>query len=485
MNGERNDLSQSLKAFILTTLLLAGGGSPKAWAQLVFVQSPFIVVVADPSIQDMVIGTSNGITPTFASLLYGFVNGSYDIFSSHIVFNIDGTPYDLQTPYTIGTPMTANGTNLGAYVEGSEVVSNVDLRSHYEIVNNVITGLQADMIELRYTATNNDTVAHQLGCRVELDTEVDGNDGAIISTDNGASLINANTVWRATSGNVPTDWWDYSSLPTAGAVLVGRGSLSNNPFGVPATPPDVVEAANWPEVNGTGQWSIAANGPVTDSAVVIWWTGTGSENGLNQSLAPGQAITWITYYGINEKTPTPTPTQTPTATPTSTPTITATFTPSATPTLSATWTSTSTPTFTPTVTLTSTPTSTPTITPTPTNSFTPTETYTPTLTPTITDTPTITPTFTPTCQIHVWPDPFKPSVAQGGALKISCVPIGGEVGIYTLSGERVMVVQGESGLALWNGRNQNGVLVSSGIYFYAVQSGNTTTGTGKFLLEND
>lgn len=481
---------KSPKALTFFLLVLFAEGFQTVSAQLVFVQSPYIAVVADPSIQDMVIGTSYGTTPTYASLLYGFVNGAYDIFSSHIIFNIDGTPFDLQTPYTIGTAMAANGTNLGAYIEGSEVVSNVDLRSHYEIVNNVIMGLQADMIELRYTATNNDTVSHQLGCRVELDTEVDGNDGAIISVDNGASLINANTVWRATTGPVPTDWWGYSSSPTASAVLVGRGSLYDNPNGVSATPPDVLEAANWPDVNGAAQWTIAANGSVTDSAVVIWWTGTGSEHGLNQNLAPGQAITWITYYGINEPSPTPTPTNTSTTTPTLTPTLTPTFTNSTTPTLSFTWTqtftSTSTPTLTPTQTPTDTPTLTftPTITYTPTLTFTSTNTFTITQTPTITDTFTVTPTFTPTCAIHLWPDPFNPNTAPGGLLKVSCVPTGGLVGFYTVSGEMVQVAQESGGLAQWGGINRQGVRVSPGIYFYVIQNGSNVLARGKFLINH-
>ena len=466
-----------------------------AFGQLIFVESPFVAVVADPSSQDMVIGSGAGITPAYGSLLYGFVNGAYDIFSSHIVFNLDGTPYDLQTGYAPGTPMAASGTGLGGYLEGSEVVSNVDFRSHYEIVNNVMTGVRADMIELKYTATNHDIVSHQVGCRVELDTEVAGNDGAIVSVDNGFSFIGADSIWRGSSGNIPDNWSDYSSVPAATAVLTGQGALANNPYGDISTPPDVFEVANWPGVNGTAQWTIAPSGPVTDSSVVLWWTVTGSESGLNQSLGPGQAITWITYYGIHQPTPTPTPSPSPTPTPTSSPTVTPTLTLTPTLTKSPTSTLTPTPTLTttntptPTDTPSETPTSTPTVTWTPSLTFTPTETFSPTQsftvteTPTITETFTVTQTFTPTCALHVWPDPFNPRQALIGLLKISCVPSGAKVSFFTVSGERVNSVQENGGMAFWDGRNQYGLWAASGVYFYVIEIGGEEKARGKLLLK--
>ena len=161
-----------------------------------------------------------------------------------------------------------------------------------------------------------------------------------------------------------------------------------------------------------------------------------------------------------------------TDTPTNSPTMT--FTPTVTPT----------PTITDTPTLTLTPTNTfsPTITFTPTNTFTVTPTPTVTNTATITYTPTVTPTFTPICVPHVWPDPFNPKYAFSGFLNLSCVPAGATVSFYTLSGELVFSMHETGGMAQWNGRNQNKVLVASGIYFYVIQVGNETKGTGKFLV---
>lgn len=147
-----------------------------------------------------------------------------------------------------------------------------------------------------------------------------------------------------------------------------------------------------------------------------------------------------------------------------------------------------TPTVTPTVTYTPTPcgwpgdTCTPTATPTITQTYTPTQTFTPTNSPTITNSPTWTLSPTPTCFIALWPDPYNPYYAYNGTLKVSCIPPGGMVSIYTVSGELVRQVPETGGLAQWDSRNRFGVPASSGIYFYTVQSGNQVLQIGKFLL---
>ena len=135
-------------------------------------------------------------------------------------------------------------------------------------------------------------------------------------------------------------------------------------------------------------------------------------------------------------------------------------------------------------TLTSTPTSTPTLTP----SSTPSSTATTTPTGTATATLTPVPTSTPTCVPQAWPDPFNPRYAKDGKLKIGCVPAGASVSIYTLSGEAVWgggqssLQYGSPDTATWDGMNRNGVPVSPGVYYYAIQQGNRLVQRGKFLV---
>jgi hypothetical protein len=123
---------------------------------------------------------------------------------------------------------------------------------------------------------------------------------------------------------------------------------------------------------------------------------------------------------------------------------------------------------------------------TPTSTATVSPTNSPTGTPTVTATitPTFTPTFTytPTCETHVWPNPFNPQYAFNNSLKISCLPTGSTVNFYTLSGELVNQANEVGGMAQWKGINTQGRPVSAGIYYYVIQNGINVLGRGKFLI---
>ncbi len=122
---------------------------------------------------------------------------------------------------------------------------------------------------------------------------------------------------------------------------------------------------------------------------------------------------------------------------------------------------------------------------TPTATFTPTPTFTATSTPTITNTPTVTFTPTPLCAVQVWPDPYNPNYANGGFLKVDCLPPRAVVSLYTVSGELVRILYENGGLAQWDGHNQSSAWVSPGIYYYVIQQDTRVLGTGKFLVINN
>ncbi len=111
---------------------------------------------------------------------------------------------------------------------------------------------------------------------------------------------------------------------------------------------------------------------------------------------------------------------------------------------------------------TTTPTNTPTITPTPTPTPTPINTFT----PTITVTPMNTFTNTPVCDIQIWPDPYSLQSSYGQALRISCLPAGAQVLIFTVSGELVNMISRSGDPTEWIGaKNRNGATISPGIYY--------------------
>jgi sugar lactone lactonase YvrE len=166
----------------------------------------------------------------------------------------------------------------------------------------------------------------------------------------------------------------------------------------------------------------------------------------------------------------PTPTPACTLPPTMTPTVTLTLT----------------PTLSPTSTRTSTPTPSATSTSTPSTTFTFTQTYIDTSTPTITFTPTIPNTFTPTATplgpLRLWPNPFDPSTAVRGTVKCADMPEGASLTIYTISGEKVFTAQEKGFRVEWDGKNEKGSPVVSGIYYYVVHRNQETLLSGVLIL---
>ncbi len=126
---------------------------------------------------------------------------------------------------------------------------------------------------------------------------------------------------------------------------------------------------------------------------------------------------------------------------------------------------------------------TPTATPIINTTFTPTTTSTITFTGTPSPTFSPTPTITPPCSIQVWPDPYSIQNAYDHALRIGCLPPGTQVCIYDVSGELVNKIASLGDPTEWiGGKNLNGITVSTGIYYYVVQNGQTVLRRGKFLI---
>lgn len=215
-----------------------------------------------------------------------------------------------------------------------------------------------------------------------------------------------------------------------------------------------------------------------------------------------------TLTATESATSTRTSTNTPTSTHSPTPTVTLT----ATPTPTITWTSTVTPpythTVTPTVSVTSTASPTQTVTSTHTHSPTftqsPTTTATPsnTVTPTISATQTISPTVTPTPSITItstitmtvgasdnlanvisYPNPYRGDVNTRSEIRFRNLPVVATIRIYTLTGYLIHTIEKNNpgNETIWNLRNNQGSLVSSGVYVYIVTSGSEQV-QGKIAL---
>jgi len=379
-------------------------------------------------------GTCDACALADAELVYGYQSSCrmFDNYTSAVFMNIDGVPCNIANQNLVG-----GIANTGTEIWGTKVINNeIYLQLHYKFVNNPSTGITPDTVEYEMIANNISGNTHSISLMIMIDTEVNGKDGATISTDDGLTTLGNNTIYYKSS-IMPPDWWDYDVDPKNGTPnLVGRGHLFNNPFCDPATEPDIFVVGNWARLScllginfESGlpfdmPWSLVStsfsiNDPTEDSAVELWWTnGNGGDLSTSYALPSGQSLTWIAYYGLNQGVLL------------ATPTISATCTPS------------------------------PTISP------------TPSITPTYTITPTFTQTPVPLNLRGGFPNIFHDDVniifwlSRNATVKLTIYDVSGEV-VLTQSG-----IQGTKGnnKFYWNGKNQYGRPIASGIYIYEIEA---------------
>jgi ligand-binding sensor domain-containing protein len=84
----------------------------------------------------------------------------------------------------------------------------------------------------------------------------------------------------------------------------------------------------------------------------------------------------------------------------------------------------------------------------------------------------------------VFPNPFV--TAGSEALTFTGLPLGAALRIYTVAGEPVASLQVDPGRAsvTWNGQNDSGFLVASGIYFYIAEGESGERTRGRFAVVN-
>lgn len=81
--------------------------------------------------------------------------------------------------------------------------------------------------------------------------------------------------------------------------------------------------------------------------------------------------------------------------------------------------------------------------------------------------------------LRVYPNPFNPGTAVGGVAKFKNLTRGSTVTLYTLAFERVRVLHELDHEAFWDGRNEAGQDVATGVYLYKIidpEKGQAVTG---------
>jgi len=163
----------------------------------------------------------------------------------------------------------------------AEDVANIHTMQQLTIVPGQTGNL--DTARIRYVVTNMDSVPHQVGVRVMIDTMLNNNDGAPFRVEGMPITTETDFVGAA----VPSFWDAFFNL--AIPRISARGTL----IGGGATPPDRFVIAGWGNIVGTlFDFTVTPGAAVTgDSAVAIYWNPV--------QLAPGESRLFDTFYGAS------------------------------------------------------------------------------------------------------------------------------------------------------------------------------------------
>lgn len=225
------------------------------------------------------IGTTGGDpdnpNDNYKKLTYGHPGSS----TSYTTMKIDGSNYIYYPNTQAPTP---NEPNLTSTSESR--MNNVSVKQELSIVKNTSTE-RDDVVQIKYIVKNNDTINHNAGVRIMLDTMLGGNDGAPFRIPGIGSVTKE---LELTGNNIPEYWQAFDNL--LNPSVVSNGSLLR----AVRNQPDKVQFAYWPYIyNASWDYTVKTNSYLTsDSAVAVYWN--------PKTLAPGETREYVTYYGLSE-----------------------------------------------------------------------------------------------------------------------------------------------------------------------------------------
>lgn len=226
------------------------------------------------------------------------------LFNSYATGIITGSSYNISfsspdSPVTSVTTIEIDGVNYvygisGILIEPPTELPNLKNESIYkyrniqvkqtlQIVEHTSAG-HADTGMYKYTVTNNDTIAHNIGLRIMIDTMIDDNDGAPFNIPGVGTITHE---MEFIGSDIPQHWQIFHSLNKPN--ITAQGTL----IGGAATTPDKFVIAAWPNIKVTS-WDYTVNTAqsiTTDSAAAIYWNPCVVE--------PGKSHEFITLYGLS------------------------------------------------------------------------------------------------------------------------------------------------------------------------------------------
>jgi len=218
-----------------------------------------------------------------------------DPWSSSTTIRVDGVSCRYGQTDCSNAAMTQSPYNPDAVTDLSTwQVGNITVTQTLQITTGLSTG-NPDTIKIQYNVTNNDSVPHDVGVRLLLDSEVAEQDGAMFRIPGLPSVVTTET--ELFPPNIPQyfqSFYDLSDRVHVAECIVGA---------LDATLPDRLAIVSWNDFTST-TWDYTINpandftsGGGPDSAVAMWWNPA--------RLEAGTSRTYITYYGLAEITGSP------------------------------------------------------------------------------------------------------------------------------------------------------------------------------------
>ncbi|MDP4145946.1 MAG: Ig-like domain-containing protein, partial [Bacillota bacterium] len=195
--------------------------------------------------------------------------------TSYTTIKVDGNDY-IYSPATTNTDF-ATLSNTSTYTVG-----NVVINQKISIVKNSSTQKE-DTVEIKYTATNNDSVQHEVGTRIMMDTMLGSNDAAPFRIPGIGAVT---TEKELTGSDIPEYWQAFDDL--LNPTVIAQGTLLKGD-----NKPDKVQFTNWRRIYNTNwDYTVDPTQSNGDSAVSVYWN--------PKSLAAGETREYTTYYGISQ-----------------------------------------------------------------------------------------------------------------------------------------------------------------------------------------
>jgi hypothetical protein len=159
-------------------------------------------------------------------------------------------------------------------------------------------GDQGDTIRIAYELDNTDTVAHQVGLRIMIDTLIGDNDGVPFLIPGQSGITDRAIDLRGDSIPDSIQALERNTLADPGVIV----NLTMR--GVDSTPPDRLAIAGW--INEDVEWDIlTAVGGVGTPLTRAGRPGETPDSSLGlyfdpQALQPGEKRNLVTYYGLGK-----------------------------------------------------------------------------------------------------------------------------------------------------------------------------------------